>query len=112
MDIKNKIENEVEYSTHLRPEYDGPEGMFDSGNEEEDARICAQIRSDAEWNEWAWCTVEVRATWNGVFGNAFLGACSYASEKDFKEDGYYNDMKNQALESLCAKLEKLQIREE
>ena len=110
MDIKNKIENEVEYSIHLHPEYDSPEGHFDTGDDEEDERICKQIREDAEWNEWAWCTVEVRATWHGVFGNVFLGACSYTNEADFKRGGYYDDMQKQALDDLCAKLEKLQIR--
>ena len=110
MDTKNKIENEVEYSVHLHPEYDGPEGHFDTGDSEEDAKICRKIREDAEWNEWAWCTVEVRATWKCVSGNDFLGACSYASEDDFKHGGYFEDMKAEAFAELCSKIESLQVK--
>ena len=111
----NKIEAEIKdlvtYSIHVRQEYDAPEGHFASGDDEEDAETCKKIREDSEWNEWAWCIVEVRAEYRGIYGNDFLGCCSYESEKNFREDGYFEDMKTQALSDLINKLSKLQIEE-
>jgi hypothetical protein len=50
---------------------------------------------------WAWCCVEVIAYLDGNFtGHDCLGGCSYASEEDFKRDGYYEDMQHEALADL------------
>ena len=110
MDIASKIKALVEYTIHLHEEYDDPEGYFATGDDELDGKICRDIRESAESNQWAWCVVEVKANYEGIFGNDFLGACNYASEKDFRESGYFDNMKAQALDELCKKLEKLQIK--
>ena len=66
-------------------------------------------RETAEWigeqieagNEWAWCYVIVRAQWEGFEGMDSLGGCSYMSEEEFTAPGgYYEDMKQQALDDL------------
>ena len=107
---KTKIQAETEYKIILHPECDGPEGFFASGDDEDDEETCRKIREESEWNEWAWCVVEVKATFRGeVSGSDFLGACSYKDENDFKEGGYFKDMKNQAFDKMMSKLEKLQI---
>lgn len=49
---------------------------------------------------WAWCCVEVRATYKGHEASDTLGCCSYIDEKDFRSDAYFKDMCNTALERL------------
>ena len=110
MDIKDKIKNDVEYAIILHEELAPPEGNFALGDDEEDAATCKKIREDMQHNEYAWCCIEVRCYYQGeIFGNDFLGGCSYESQKGFMEGGYYEDMKDRALEELCAELEKLQL---
>jgi len=112
MDIRDKIKGLVEYQIRIHPEYDSPEGHFYSVDNQDDKAICDKIRNDLEFNEFAWCCIEVRCYYkNELFGNDYVGGCSYESQKDFMENGYYEDMKDQALDALCAKLEKLQIKE-
>lgn len=107
--LSAKIANEATYSILVRVEDDGPEGHFASGDDDEDNETCRKIREDAQSNEWAWCVVEVRAEWNDLTGSDFLGGCSYASEKDFRENGSFADMKSQALADLVAKVAKVQV---
>ena len=110
MNIEEIVKSEIEYEIILHPEHDGPEGFFDSGDDEDDEETCRKIREESEWNEWAWCTVEVKATFRELSASDFLGACSYKDEKDFKEGGYFEDMKAQAFDALMAKVEKVQIK--
>jgi len=37
----------------------------------------------------------------------YLGGCTYESEEDFKKDGYYADMKQNAYNSLIKQLKDL-----
>ena len=93
----------IRYRVTIEPEYDGPEGFFATGDDAEDAEICAQIRRDAEWNDWAWCSVKVTCTIPGydAEGNDYLGGCSYKSKEDFcQPGGYYEDMCASAREAL------------
>jgi len=93
----------IRYRVTIGPEYDGPEGFFATGDDAEDAEICAQIRRDAEWNDWAWCSVKVTCTIPGydAEGNDYLGGCSYKSKEDFcQPGGYYEDMCASAREAL------------
>lgn len=54
---------------------------------------------------WAWCSVTVRAEYRGFLGTDHLGACSYASEKDFREPGgYFDDMCREAFDQLIANM--------
>ena len=59
---------------------------------------------------WAWAQVTVEAEFMGVSGEDHLGACSYRNTADFCcEDGYYPDMKAQALDALLAQCNKASI---
>lgn len=69
-------------------------------------------------NEWAWCMAHVRVTYTverkgsvpaTLHGDAYLGACSYESEKDFREGGYYDDMVSEALDDLNQAREDLRV---
>lgn len=68
----------------------------------EDAILARLDRGD----EWAWALVEVRASFEGWKASDFLGACSYASEDDFRTPGgYFEDMRETALRELAGKME-------
>lgn len=70
------------------PEWDSPEGHFD--DPECVAHVRAGIRSG---NEWAWCCVAVTVECEGIEETDYLGACSYDSERDFRNDsGHFDDM--------------------
>lgn len=100
--------DEIEIELILHPEYEQIEGNACACGEPDcyEAHI-KPIIEDAEYNPWAWCCVEVRATFDGVTGSDFLGGCSYKNEADFKTPGgYYEDMVNEAIERLEAELER------
>jgi hypothetical protein len=69
---------------------------------------------------WAWCCVKVTATLECVsqrkgyvptdvslVGVDYLGGCSYRDEGDFREGGYFADMKDAALDDLQAQVDAL-----
>lgn len=105
--IKVPMMEEVEFGIGLHPEDTHPRDCFDSGDEEVDKKDVAKILKDLEWNPWAWCVVEVRATWRGLSEHAYLGGCSYANEEDFKSCVYYEDLKCEAYERLIKKIHSL-----
>lgn len=53
---------------------------------------------------WAWCSVCVVAEAGGTEGRAYLGACSYKDEEDFRSGGYYEQMQEEAKEDLMEQL--------
>lgn len=91
---------QVEYLIECLPEDTQIEGnVLASGNDAEDKRAEDYVRAElASGNEWAWCTVKVTAfvPGMGLEKSEYLGCCSYKSESDFKRDGYYTDMCNEA----------------
>lgn len=99
----NIPEDEVTYTLECSPEDIPVRGnAMASGDDEADRADEDRIIADLEsGNEWAWCCAKVTAEWNGFEGKDYLGGCSYASEDDFKRPGgYYDDMKQQALDDL------------
>jgi hypothetical protein len=58
------------------------------------------VIEELEHNPWAWCMVEVKASWKGLKVSTFLGGCSYRSENDFKVDGPYDDMVDEVIKEL------------
>lgn len=60
-------------------------------------RILARLESG---DSWAWNTVEVVAEFEDCKGSDFLGCCSYENEADFREGGYFEDMKQEAYREL------------
>ncbi len=98
-------DGEVAYELTVYPEDTPVRGYACATDEpeldraEEDVILKRLDRGDT----WAWCLVQVTAYWRGFQGTAGLGCCSYADEKDFKApDGYYEDMKAEALDDLRA----------
>lgn len=80
-----------------------------TGNDEEDKEIEDEIYRKLESSIWAWCCIEVKATWKGIKGNDYLGCCSYEDEDDFiKNSGYFEDMKERAYSELIQQLEDLE----
>lgn len=100
-------EKDVEYEVTCEPAQESIEGnALASGDDAEDKAQEDMIREQLEsGNEWAWCDVKVTARWKSWTGVDTLGSCSYTSEADFKAEGYYEDMKKLALESLKANVQ-------
>ena len=100
--------DDVDFTLYWDPESDAPEGNFD--NPEDVEWIRQQLEAG---NEWAWCQVQVKATWTDpetdeeYEGSDYLGGCSYESEESFKQPGgYYDDMKDSAYEELLGDIER------
>lgn len=66
------------------------------------AELAARVRAG---DEWAFCSVTVKVSWNDREAEASLGHCSYAGEEEFrKESGYFDDMVDEALDELNREL--------
>jgi hypothetical protein len=79
-----------------------------TGDKGKDLEIETKIIKRLENGDlWAWCTVEVRATFQGLEASDYLGACSYRNEKGFIKGGYYKDMEQRAFEELQGKVANL-----
>ncbi len=77
-----------------------------SGDDSVDREAEAWIRSELNrGNGWAWFCARVTASVeiDGETFSAFdtLGRCSYKSERDFRADQYFADMKSEAFSALC-----------
>lgn len=80
-------------------EDESPEGCFASGDPDQDFETVAAIwRSVDNGNDWAWCSVLVTCTAPGYYARGCdrLGCCSYDSEEDFRQGGYFEGMKAEA----------------
>jgi hypothetical protein len=100
--MRQLTSNDVEFSIECLPEHIPIKGNCSAIDEDTDAATVDWINRQLEnGNPWAWCTVRVVARWKDFEGDDYLGACSYESEDSFKEPGgYYDDMKNAALDNL------------
>lgn len=83
------------------------EGHFEREDGSNDDELCDWIREQLQMgNRWAWCTAHVVVKYKGLRGDDWLGACSYASEADFKDGGgYYESMVGDALDELAKQIE-------
>jgi len=78
-----------------------------SGNDDLDNYVEDNIIKRLEGGDvWAWAAVTVTCRIPGycAVGRDHLGACSYASEDDFKQIGSYKDMKREACLDLETEL--------
>lgn len=77
-----------------------------SGNSEFDKQVENELIDKLTSGDLlAWCNVEIIGEYKGLVSDPeYLGACSYASEKDFKEGGYYDYMVNTVLDDLNNKI--------
>lgn len=107
--MKKLTINDIQWEVICEPEDIPVRGYCTASCDDEFARQCEdKIISDLEWNEWAWCSVEVRGTWNGLESSDYLGCCSYASEADFRENsGYFEDMQNEVLRQIQTQAESI-----
>ena len=98
--------DEVTFTVHIESETTPVEGNASAWGDGTDEPYWQSIRERLEQGDiWAWCSVEVRADWNGYTGSDYLGGCCYADEADFRQPGgYFDDMKVAALAQLNDKV--------
>lgn len=81
-----------------------------SGDDAEDMACENEIfRRLGEGDVWAWALVTVTCRYGNwsVVGHDHLSACSFRDEADFKESGYYEDMKRSSYEDFVRNLERM-----
>ena len=80
-----------------------------SGDEAFDRGVESDIVKRLEMGDiWAWATVCVTGSWEGLTMNQYLGCCCYESEEDFRNNsGYFEEMVDQAITSLNTRLQGL-----
>jgi hypothetical protein len=98
-----QLEDVAEIEIVLHIEDMDPSDSFD------DADTIQHIYEKARFSMWAWCCVEVKASYLGVSESEYLGACSYDGEADFKASGYYDDMRLEALHRLGESLKTIAV---
>lgn len=99
---------EVDFSIECLDENLQIEGNASAIDEETDKKIANKIRRQlAAGNSWAWCCVKVTATWKNFSAETYLGGCSYRNEKQFKQDGYFEDMKSETYQDLLTQFSNL-----
>jgi len=81
-----------------------------SSDPELDRYIEDGIIADLECNEWAWCIARVTARYKGFEGADYLGGCSYNGPEEFKRNGYFDQMQDQALEALNVSIDEMRNR--
>ena len=93
---------EVEFEVLISEEPHSPADHIATGDDEADARWVEEtLKRVRSGGGWAWCCVQVRASFDEHEESDYLGACSYKSEEDFKKhSGYYREMKAEAYERL------------
>jgi hypothetical protein len=102
-----KLEDTKRSNAHIEiiahPEDTHPRDHFDDSL----ADTVADIIERSEHNVWAWCSVEVNVSYQGLESSAYLGGCSYDSADDFKNtsDGYYNDMLEECIADIAAQMQ-------
>lgn len=82
-------------------------GQFASGDSAQDREMEDSILAGYNaGNEWAWCCAKVTAEYAGQTGTAYLGCCSYESERAFRADPYFADLCSEALAELTDELKR------
>ena len=98
----------IEYKIELQEEHIPVRGnALASGDDAEDKRVEDEIINRLNCGDmWAWCSVRVVAYIPGIDleGDDYLGGCCYTDENDFKQCGYFEDMKKQAKTDLLNKI--------
>ena len=95
--------NGVTYSLFIEPEDSPLEGnVIESGDNVTDLLAEVDIAQRLNYgDEWAWFCARVEASFKSLRGIDMLGCCSYSGKDEFlADDGYWPDMKAQALANL------------
>lgn len=107
--MNEKIKQQATIEITIHPEDLPIRGnLVFSGDGVLDKQLENAVIEELEHNPWAWCVVEVRASWLGLRASTFLGGCSYRSENDFKVGGYYDDMVEEVIEELVKNVNEIQ----
>lgn len=108
----NKLLKTADIELVVEPEDTQVRGNFSSGDDEADTALEDEIIARLNRDDiWAWCCVKVVATlwiedtqYRGE--SAFICGCSYKNEREFREPGgYFDDLKNEALDALAEQLQ-------
>ena len=99
--MKDLIKEMVNFSIEAEPEFERIEKVlsFEQTGVDHSKYINKVKRSNGR-NVWLWCQVTVKAEFHGLVGKAYLGACAYHNESDFKKGGYYEQMQDEAFQEL------------
>jgi len=104
---RKKLKELVTYSHNVEPEFESPEGYFDSGIPEYDKEDIARVYKETEQgNMAAWCIVTVKATALGITASDSLGCCSYDSLEQIELD-LLPEMQSSAFDELALKVQGL-----
>jgi hypothetical protein len=85
-------------------------GNFDSGDAAADKALEDEIIARLDSGDiFAWFCARVRVTYRGILtADTYLGACSYANEEDFKQDGgYFKQMVDECIAEINVNRAKL-----
>lgn len=75
---------------------------YASGDDRADAEDVVAVLRDREINQWAWCSVSVKASAFGCEGVEYLGCCNYRDFAEFSQsDGYLPQMVDSAVSALA-----------
>lgn len=100
--------DQCEFTIECLPEDMRIEGNCSAIDDETDKANEQMIYEQLEnGNQWAWCCIKVTAYYKRFSGDDYLGGCSYKGISDFKNDGYYEDMKQSAYNDLISQLTNL-----
>jgi hypothetical protein len=97
----NRFKELATIGIKLHPEDMHPRDCF------EDDETIEHVIEQSQFNDWAWCCVEVIATYQGMSESSFIGACSYNDESDFRECGYFEDKKEESITALYERIKSL-----
>lgn len=104
-ELVKKLREVVTVQLNYWPCSDSIEGSFASGEEDVDRDNVQWVRDQLrDGNEWAWCDVKVTVTWKDWKADSTLCACTYESEKDFRESGYYSDLVDECLNGMATRM--------
>ena len=101
----------VQITIEIEPSVDPPEASFYDAEtnswQEPHPNFAKQVHEleKVSDGDWAWCDVTVTARFSDLTGTAYLGQCSYKDEADFKSDGYYSQMVDEAIQELQQHIE-------
>lgn len=100
--IDERVQDGFTIRLYEQPEEDAPEGHFASGDDQADKDLCNKIRDGI----YEWFMVKCDAVKDGVtLGTDHLGGCCYSSFQEFvTEDGYYANMRTNAIEEAKRQL--------
>ena len=110
---------EIKYYIDINPEDAPVRGNASaSGDAAQDKEIEDAILAQLEQNPWAWCSISVHVDVRVDIGEEefvyhgcdYLGCCSYKSPAEFEADGYYEDMKKNALIEAKLSMERAVLR--